>query len=134
MASERLESIQFYLEWDNCDDEFLEDIDFNLVKSLMEKKIFNLQEDVSVSENTTSALTAVENMMLRGDPKSITNLYSDYVPQTQCESSRVLPSSSFDIAKVVSENKNKNTELKISILFTYWRFLAYSDIHLYTAY
>ena len=81
MASIRQESIQFYLEWDNCDDEFLEDIDFNLVKSLMEKKISNLQEDVSVPENTTFSLTAVENMMLRGDPKSITNLYSDYVPQ-----------------------------------------------------
>ena len=85
----------------------------------MEKKISNLHEDVSVPENTTTALTAVENMMLRGDLKSITNLSSNYVPQPQCESSRVLPSTSFDIDNFISENKNKNTELKISISFTY---------------
>ena len=91
MASESQESVHFILEWDKCGDEFLEDIDFHLVESLMEKKISTLQEDVSIPEKTTPPMTAVENMMPRGDSMSITILSRDKLPQSS-ESSRFLPS------------------------------------------
>ena len=89
MASQSQESVHFNLEWDECGDEFLDDIDFHLVESLMEKKISTLQEDVSIPEKTTPPLTAVENIMLTGYSMSITDLSRDSVPQSS-ESSRVL--------------------------------------------
>ena len=88
MASQSQESIHFNLEWDECGDEFLDDIDFHLIESLMEKKISTLQGDVSIPEKTTPPLTAVENIMLTGYSMSITDLSRDSVPQSS-ESSRV---------------------------------------------
>ena len=74
MASQGQESVHFNLEWDECGDEFLDDIDFHLVESLMEKESSAVQ-DVSIPEKTTRLLTAVENMMPRGNSISITNLF-----------------------------------------------------------
>ena len=87
MASQSQESVHFNLEWDECGDEFLDDIDYRLVESLMEKKISTLQEDVSIPEKTTPPLTAVENIMLTGYSMSITDLSRDSVPLS-FESSR----------------------------------------------
>ena len=124
MASESQKSEQFNLEWNDCDNEFLEDIDFHLVESLMEKKISNLQRDVLVPKNTMAPLTTGENMMLRGDSRSTTNLSSDSVPQPLCqssESSRILSSSLFDIAILFLSIKIRTLSIKqlnISISFT----------------
>ena len=87
MASESQESVYFNLEWDEYGDEFLDEIDFYLVESLVVKKIATLQEDVSIPEKTKPPLTAVENMILRGDSMSITNFSRDSVLQSS-ESSR----------------------------------------------
>ena len=104
--------MHFNLEWDECGDEFLDDIDFHLVESLMEKKSSTLQ-DVSIPEKTTPPLTAVENLMLRGDSMSITNLSRDSVPQSS-ETSRFLPSTSSEISNFISVHENKNTKIKTS--------------------
>ena len=48
-----------------------------------------LQKDVSIPENTTPPLTAIENMMLTGNSMSITDLSRDSVPQSS-ESNRFL--------------------------------------------
>ena len=87
MASQSQESVHFNLEWDECGDEFLDDTDYRLVESLMEKKISTLQEDVSIPEKTTPPLTAVENIMLTGYSMSITDLSRDSAPLSS-ESSR----------------------------------------------
>ena len=108
MASKGQKSVYFNLESDEYGDAFLDDIDFYLVESLMEKKTSTLQEDASIPEKTTPPLTAVENMMLRRDSMSITNLSRDSVPQSS-ESSRFLPLSSSDISNFNYEDENKNT-------------------------
>ena len=84
MASSSQESVKFELECDILDDEFLENVDFHLVESLVEK-----QKSIP-QENTTSPLTAVENMMLRGDSLTISDLArdSDSPPQPKPKSSR----------------------------------------------
>ena len=72
MASSSQESVKFELECDISDDEFLENVDFHLVESLVEKQ-------KSIPQDNTSPLTAVENMMLRGDSLTISSLARDSV-------------------------------------------------------
>ena len=65
-------------------------------------------------ENTTSPLTAVENLMFRGDSLTISGLARDSVspPQPKPKSSRFLDSTSFDVANFIAANENKNTKQK----------------------
>ena len=112
MATESQKSVEFELQLDVSDDEFLGNIDFHLVETLMEKEKSQSDDTiVSLFENAIpSPLTTVENRMLRADSMNITTLASEAVRQP--EASRFVSSTSFDVDSFITENENKNTQLK----------------------